>query len=87
MAVISTSVFLPVEFYDVLRQISVVHVTMLLSMSPSWGIWSRNWSDGRCGKTEASFQVDASPGDRPGECLAADLLEGGTKESNREETS
>ena len=30
MAVISTSVFLPVEFYDVLKQISVVHVTMLL---------------------------------------------------------
>ena len=30
MAVISTTVFLPVEFYDVLRQISVVHVTMLL---------------------------------------------------------
>lgn len=30
MAVISTSVFLPVEFYDVLKQISVMHVTMLL---------------------------------------------------------
>ena len=30
MAVISTTVFLPVEFYDVLKQISVVHVTMLL---------------------------------------------------------
>ena len=30
MAVISTSVFLPVEFYDVLKQVSVMHVTMLL---------------------------------------------------------
>ena len=30
MAVISTTVFLPVEFHDVLKQISVVHVTMLL---------------------------------------------------------
>ncbi len=30
MAVISTSVFLPVEFYEVLKQISVIHVTMLL---------------------------------------------------------
>jgi len=28
--VISTSVFLPVEFYDVLKQISVMHVTVLL---------------------------------------------------------
>ena len=30
MAVISTSVFLPVEFYEVLRQISLMHVTILL---------------------------------------------------------
>ena len=30
MAVISTTVFLPVEFYEVLKQISVIHVTMLL---------------------------------------------------------
>ena len=30
MAVISTSVFLPVEFYDVLKQVSVMHVTILL---------------------------------------------------------
>lgn len=30
MAVISTTVFLPVEFYDVLKQVSVMHATMLL---------------------------------------------------------
>ena len=30
MAVISTSIFLPVEFYEVLKQISVMHVTILL---------------------------------------------------------
>ena len=30
MAVISTSVFLPVEFYEVLKQISLMHVTILL---------------------------------------------------------
>ena len=30
MTVISSSVFLPVEFYDVMRQVSVLHVAMLL---------------------------------------------------------
>ena len=30
MAIISTSVFLPVEFYEVLKQISLMHVAMLL---------------------------------------------------------
>ena len=30
MTVISTSIFLPVEFYDVVRRLSIAHVTVLL---------------------------------------------------------